>query len=199
MASSNCCFLTCIQVSQEAGQVVWYSHLFQNFPQFIVIHTVTSSQTTWLSPRISGTLANTDVIPELGRSLVASTALRISQLDRYNCLPPSQMHCLIQLSGLLPPESFLWNQRKLSTCPIKLFSDWIEPRALHVTNKVVYYLVSGPCVLLSRTICLAASCLDNNTCSSSAQSVSTSRPSPRTRVYCTSSTGHHLLRALSKL
>ena len=40
MSSSNCCFLTCIQVSQEAGQVVWYSQLFQNFPQFIVIHTV---------------------------------------------------------------------------------------------------------------------------------------------------------------
>ena len=42
MSSSNCCFLTCIQVSQEAGQVVWYSDLFQNFPQFIVIHTVKS-------------------------------------------------------------------------------------------------------------------------------------------------------------
>ena len=40
MSSSNCCFLTCIQVSQGADQVVWYSHLFQNFPQFIVIHTV---------------------------------------------------------------------------------------------------------------------------------------------------------------
>ena len=40
MSSANCCFLTCIQVSQEAGQAVWYSHLFQNFPQFIVIHTV---------------------------------------------------------------------------------------------------------------------------------------------------------------
>ena len=40
MSSSNCCFLTCIQVSQEVGQVVWYSHLLQNFPQFIVIHTV---------------------------------------------------------------------------------------------------------------------------------------------------------------
>ena len=38
MSSSNCCFLTGIQVSQEAGQVVWYPHLFQNFPQFIVIH-----------------------------------------------------------------------------------------------------------------------------------------------------------------
>ena len=40
MSISNCCFLTCIQISQEAGHVVWYSHLFQNFPQFIVIHTV---------------------------------------------------------------------------------------------------------------------------------------------------------------
>ena len=40
MSSSNCCFLTCMQISQEAGQVVWYSHLFQNFPQFVVIHTV---------------------------------------------------------------------------------------------------------------------------------------------------------------
>ena len=40
MSSSNCCFLTCIQISQEAGEVVWYSHLFQNFPQFVVIHTV---------------------------------------------------------------------------------------------------------------------------------------------------------------
>ena len=40
MSSSNCCFLTCIQISQEVGQVVWYSHLFQNFPQFVVVHTV---------------------------------------------------------------------------------------------------------------------------------------------------------------
>ena len=40
LSSSNCCFLTCIQVSQDAGQVIWYSHLFQNFPQFIVIHTI---------------------------------------------------------------------------------------------------------------------------------------------------------------
>ena len=40
MSSSNCCFLTCVQISQEAGQVVWYSHLLKNFPQFVVIHTV---------------------------------------------------------------------------------------------------------------------------------------------------------------
>ena len=30
----------CIQISQEAGQVVWYSPLSKNFPQFVVIHTV---------------------------------------------------------------------------------------------------------------------------------------------------------------
>ena len=40
MFSSNCCFLTCIKISQEAGQVVWYSHFFKNFPEFVVVHTV---------------------------------------------------------------------------------------------------------------------------------------------------------------
>ena len=40
MSHSNCCFLTCIQISHEVGQVVWYSHLLKNFPQFFVIHIV---------------------------------------------------------------------------------------------------------------------------------------------------------------
>ena len=40
MSSSNCCCLTCIQIFQEAGQLVWYSHLFKNFSQLVVIHTV---------------------------------------------------------------------------------------------------------------------------------------------------------------
>ena len=40
MSGSNCCFLTCIQLSQETDQVVWYSHLLKNFPQFVVTHTV---------------------------------------------------------------------------------------------------------------------------------------------------------------
>ena len=41
MFSSACC-LTCVQISQEIGKVIWYSHLFKNFPQFVVIHTVKS-------------------------------------------------------------------------------------------------------------------------------------------------------------
>ena len=40
MSGSNCCFLTCVQISQEAGNVVLYSHLFKNVPQFVVVHTV---------------------------------------------------------------------------------------------------------------------------------------------------------------
>ena len=35
-----CYFLSCIQISQEAGQVVWYSYLFKNFLQFVVIHII---------------------------------------------------------------------------------------------------------------------------------------------------------------
>ena len=40
MSSSNCCFLTCVQISQEAAKEVWYFHLFKNFPQIVVIYTV---------------------------------------------------------------------------------------------------------------------------------------------------------------
>ena len=50
MSSSNCCFLTCIQVSQEVGKVVWYFHLFQNFPQFVVIHVTVVLEKTLESP-----------------------------------------------------------------------------------------------------------------------------------------------------
>ena len=47
MSSSKCCFLTCIQISQEAGQMVWYSHLFKNFPEFVVVHTGKGLITSW--------------------------------------------------------------------------------------------------------------------------------------------------------
>ena len=40
MSSFTCCFLTCMQFSQEAGKVFWYSHLLKNFPQFAVIHPI---------------------------------------------------------------------------------------------------------------------------------------------------------------
>ena len=55
MSSSNHCFLSCIQISQEACKVVWYSYLFKNFPQFSVIHTVKGF----------GVVNKADVFPEL--------------------------------------------------------------------------------------------------------------------------------------
>ena len=55
--SSNCCFLTCIQISQEAGQVVWYSHLFQNFPVCYDLHSQRLWHSQWSRSRcFSGTL-----------------------------------------------------------------------------------------------------------------------------------------------
>ena len=55
MFSSNCCFLTSIQVSQETGNTVWYSNLFKNFLQFFVIHTVNGfcvvKEDAFLKPR----------------------------------------------------------------------------------------------------------------------------------------------------
>ena len=40
VSGSNCRYLTYIHISQEAGKVVWYSYLFKNFPQFVVVHRV---------------------------------------------------------------------------------------------------------------------------------------------------------------
>ena len=40
MSHANYCFLTCTQLSQEAGEVLWYFHLLKHFPQFVVIYTV---------------------------------------------------------------------------------------------------------------------------------------------------------------
>ena len=57
MSSSNCCFLTCIQISQETGQVVWYSHLFQNFPVYCDPHSQRLWHSQYSSSRcFSGTL-----------------------------------------------------------------------------------------------------------------------------------------------
>ena len=51
MSGSNCYFFTCIQISWEAGKVVWYSHLFQNFPQFAMIHPFKGFSSQWSRSR----------------------------------------------------------------------------------------------------------------------------------------------------
>ena len=104
MTSSNCCFLTCIQVSQEAGQVVWYSHLFQNFPQFIVIHTVKGSGVVNkaeidVSPLVNTMALGLPVSP--GTGLIINTCYR----DAYGASLVAQMVknlSAMQKTGLIP-------------------------------------------------------------------------------------------------
>ena len=81
MSSSNCCFLTCIQVSQEAGQVVWYAHHFQNFPQFVVVHIVKGFDLV--------NKAEIDIFPELSCFLRIQWMLTIWSLVPLPFLNPA--------------------------------------------------------------------------------------------------------------
>ena len=85
-----CYFLTCIQVSQEVGQVVWYSHLFQNFPQFIVIHTHTQG----LKSTYERTLKTTMVLSYLQRVTVL---LSLRVLITLNARVPEPLHVFLLL------------------------------------------------------------------------------------------------------
>ena len=113
MSSSNCCFLTCIQVSQEVGQVVWYSRLLQNFPQFILIHTVEGSGVV--------IKAEVDVFLELscffddpagignlisGSSAFSKTSLNIWKFSVHVLLKPGLDHNHRKLASLITgPQS----------------------------------------------------------------------------------------------
>ena len=86
MSSSNCCLLTCIQISQEAGQVVWYSHLFQNFPQLIVIHTVKGFGFLELSCFFNDPVGVGNLIS--GSSAFSKSSLNIWKFTVYVLLKP---------------------------------------------------------------------------------------------------------------
>ena len=91
-SSSNCCFLTCIQISQEVDKVVWYSHLSKHFPQFVVIQTIKDFGIV--------NKAEMDVFVELscffdapadvgnlisGSSAFSKTSLNVWKLTVHNC------------------------------------------------------------------------------------------------------------------
>ena len=94
MSSSNCCFLTCIQISQEAGQVVWYSHLFQNFPQFVVIHTVKDFDVV-NKPEVDALLelsCFSDDQADVGNLIFSSSAFSKTSLNIWNFM----LHVLLK-------------------------------------------------------------------------------------------------------
>ena len=125
MSSFHCCFLTCIQVSPEAGKVVWYSHLFKNFLQFIVIHTVEAF--------IVVNEAEVDILHEfscflyeptdVGNLISGSSALSKSSLYIWNF----SVHTLLK-PGLKDFEYYLasiWNEHKFFRFISTIFLDYI--------------------------------------------------------------------------
>ena len=103
MSSSNCCFPTCIQISQEADQVVWYSHLFQNFPQFIVIHTVKGF----------GIVNKAEIYVFLELSCFQTKAETQSQTEGIEPnVQPEWRSCLLSGKGLWNGAKFLDNHLK---------------------------------------------------------------------------------------
>ena len=114
------CFLTCIEICQEAGKVVWYSHLFQNFPQFIVIHTVKGFGIV--------NKAEVDVFLELSFSMI-QWMLAIWSLVPLPFLNPIWNIWDFTVHVLLKPdlENFehhftsMWNE-----CRIPRFNSWVR-------------------------------------------------------------------------
>src|SRR5574337_448977 len=115
MSSSNCCFLTCIQISQEAYQVVWYSHLFQNFPQFTVIHTVKGFGTV-NKAEIDVFLELSSVfddVADVGNLISGSSAFSKSSLNIYKLPGPVVFqHRLENLEHYSASVGDAWN------CPV---------------------------------------------------------------------------------
>ena len=139
---SNCCFLTCIQVSQEAGQVVWYSHLFQNSPQFAVIYTVNGLSV----------VNEVDVFPEFpcffydpeyaGNLISDSSAFLKSSLYIWKFL----VHVLLKhsLKDFEHNLADLWNECSCTVIwtffDIAFLRDWIDNLLLNFPNLLAKWL-----------------------------------------------------------
>ena len=140
MSSSNCCFLTCIQVSQEAGQVVWYSHIFQNFPQFVVIHTVKSFGIA--------NKAEVDVFLEffcfiddpmnVGNLISGSSAFSECSLNIWKFL----VHVLLKLS-LQNVEHYFTSRRDECNCVV--FEHSLERHFFGIGMKIDLFQSCGHC------------------------------------------------------
>ena len=99
MSSSNCCFLTYTQISEEASQVVWYFHLFQNFPQFIVIHTVKGFgivNKTEIDVFLELSCLSGDPV-DVGNLISGSSAFSKSSLNIWRILSITLLECEISV------------------------------------------------------------------------------------------------------
>ena len=130
MSSSNYCFLTCIQIAQEPGEVVWYSHLLKNFPQSVVIHIVkgfgiVNKAEVDIFLELSWFL---DIPMDVGNLISGSSAFSKSSLNIWKFM----VYILLK-PGLENFEHYFANVRDECNCVvvwtffgISLFWDWNE-------------------------------------------------------------------------
>ena len=114
MSSSNCCFLTHIKFSQDTGKVVWYSHLFKNYPVCFDPHSQRLSHHQWSRSRcLLEFLCFTYDPMNVGNLISGSSAFSKSSL--YIC--KFLVHILLK-SNLKDFEHYLaimWNE---SSCTV---------------------------------------------------------------------------------
>ena len=127
VSGSNCCFLTCIQISHEAGKVVWYSHLFKNFPQFVVICTVkgfdiVNTMEVDVFLELSCWWSTDD--PVVGNLISGSSAYSETTLNIWKFL----VHMLLKKSEYIPCKFIV------GADPV-LCSGWQQERSVPVLQK----------------------------------------------------------------
>ena len=131
MSNSNCCFLTCIQVSQETGKVVWFAHLFKNVPQFVVIHVIKGFSIVKRSKRCFSEILLLYLDPEdVGNLIPGSSAFSKSSL--YTC----KFSVLVLLKpGLKNFEHNLANMKWMKLYSLNLL--WLCP-SLRLEWKLIF-------------------------------------------------------------
>ena len=144
MSSSNCCFLTWIQISQEAGQVVRYSHLFKNFPEFVAVHTVKGFGIV--------NKAEVDVFLELscffddptdvGNLISGSSAFSVIVAKWSFAISSFLLHEIPLKGRIFPSSLFIYYQKKL-TYLFTLSSQFITDQHCHLCHEPGFHIFLG--------------------------------------------------------
>ena len=154
------CFLTCIQVSQETSKVVWCSHLFKNFPQFVVIHTVKGFSVV--------SEAEVDIFPEFpsflydpinlvnlipGSSAFSKSSLYIWKFSVHILLKPSlkdfehylasmwnEFSCVVVWTFFGIALLWDWNEN----CPFQSYGHcWVFPVCWHIECSTLAFQINN--------------------------------------------------------
>ena len=101
MSGSNFCFFICIQVSQETGKVVWYSHLFKSFPQFVMIPQVPETVTVFL---FLFSLFKLSSVQSFSHVWLSATPCTAAQQDSLSITNSQSLLKLMSIESVMPSK-----------------------------------------------------------------------------------------------